>query len=44
MIQKIKFSNLSIWLKVGIILSWGMGGLFALSFVIDFFKILFGVY
>ena len=41
---KIRLSDLSGWLKFAVISSWAIVGLFLGSFLIDFIKILFGVY
>lgn len=42
--HKIKFKDLSIWLKISVVLSLGIGGLFLISVIIDFLIILLGLY
>ena len=39
--NKIKFRDLSAWVKVAIITSWAIGGYWAATFLIAFFEELF---
>lgn len=38
--EKTKFEDLSGWLKAAIVMSWILGGIFALTFIVEFIVVL----